>query len=99
MYYKLIAIFSTFMNKFYYIFINIFQVTFDAMDTNNGNAVVTKTLCLTQVTNVNKIHYKEQMPQLLDCDKTTKFQKWRWTYKFDYSYDWEGPNAKKLTNS
>ena len=50
-----------------------------------------KTLCMTQVTNVNSVHYKKQMPQLLECDEDSEFQKWRWTYVFDFNYDWDSP--------
>jgi polypeptide N-acetylgalactosaminyltransferase len=49
-------------------------------------------LCMTQVTNVNKMHYREQMPQLLPCERDNIFQKWRWTYVFDFNYDWENPS-------
>ncbi|KAI0207889.1 Polypeptide N-acetylgalactosaminyltransferase 5 [Lamellibrachia satsuma] len=41
-------------------------------------------LCLTQVTNINKVHYKEQMPQLLPCDG--KFQHWRFQYMFMFDH-------------
>lgn len=50
-----------------------------------------KKLCATQVTNVNPVHYYKQMPQALPCEPGNWFQKWRWTYKFDYDYNWEKP--------
>ncbi|ELU15388.1 hypothetical protein CAPTEDRAFT_224548 [Capitella teleta] len=55
------------------------------------NGVETK-LCMTQVTNVNKMHYREQMPQLLPCEDDNTFQQWRWTYVFDFNYNWENPS-------
>ncbi len=48
-------------------------------------------LCVTQVTNINKQHYNEQMPQLLPCDYSNEFQHWRWTYKFDFNYKFDKP--------
>ena len=48
-------------------------------------------LCLTQVTNINTAHYKEQMPQLMACDFQNEFQHWRWTYKFDFNYNFDKP--------
>ena len=49
------------------------------------------TLCVLQVTNVNPIHYREQMPQLTDCDFKKGFSYWRWTYKFDFNYNFDQP--------
>ena len=46
-------------------------------------------LCVTQVTNQLPVHNQEQMPQLIECHADDRFQKWRWTYKFDFNYDWE----------
>lgn len=46
-----------------------------------------RTLCVTQVTNVHTAHIKEQMPQLAECNIRDKFQHWRFTYKFDFNYD------------
>lgn len=46
-----------------------------------------KTFCVSQVTNVHEPHHKEQMPQLAECDIKDKFQHWRFTYKFDFNYD------------
>lgn len=45
--------------------------------------------CVTQVTNVAPVHYGDQMPQLMPCQENDLFQKWRWTYKFDFNYDWD----------
>ena len=42
--------------------------------------------CLTQVTNINQIHNKEQMPQMLPCDKNSDFQKWRFQYMFAFDH-------------
>ena len=40
-----------------------------------------------QVTNINKAHHREQMPQLGDCDPKNEFVHWRWQYKFNFKYD------------
>jgi len=70
----------------------MFKVTFTLpLNPGPGETVTTQTMCVTQVTNINPIHNKQQMPQLLECDKTAPFQKWRWTYKFDFNYNWEKP--------
>lgn len=53
-----------------------------------------KRMCVTQVTNVNPVHYFKQMPQVLECEEGNWFQKWRWTYKFDYDYHWEKPTPR-----
>ena len=44
-----------------------------------------------QVTNINKVHYRKQMPQITDCNRNDKFQQWRWTYRFSWDYKWEPP--------
>jgi polypeptide N-acetylgalactosaminyltransferase len=53
------------------------------------------TLCPTQVTNILSVHHNQQMPQMLDCQRDNRFQKWRWTYKFDFGYNWENPNVTR----
>ena len=52
-----------------------------------------KTQCLTQVTNVTPKHKDEQMPQLMECDDSNHFQRWRWQYKFDFNYDFQPPST------
>ena len=52
-----------------------------------------RVMCIMQVTNPNKLHYREQMPQLSDCDETMEesFQLWRWTYRFSWNYNFDKP--------
>lgn len=44
---------------------------------------------MSQVTNILSMHKGQQMPQMMPCDNNSRFQKWRWTYKFDYTYKWD----------
>ncbi|KAK2190691.1 hypothetical protein NP493_73g00022 [Ridgeia piscesae] len=46
----------------------------------------TQEFCITQVTNINTVHYKEQMPQALPCDAGAEFQKWRFQYMFMFDH-------------
>lgn len=46
----------------------------------------TETYCITQVTNVLKIHHHEQMPQLGPCDEDNDFQIWAFSYHFDFNH-------------
>jgi len=58
-----------------------------------------RTLCLCQVTMTDMIpaYKKKQMPQLVNCDPSNKFQKWKWQYKFDFGYDFEKPTEASKT--
>ena len=38
------------------------------------------------MTNINTVHYKEQMPQALPCDAGAEFQKWRFQYMFMFDH-------------
>jgi hypothetical protein len=49
-----------------------------------------------QVTNILKVHKDQQMPQMLPCGVDNPFQKWRWTYKFEFNYNWEKPANQQL---
>lgn len=51
-------------------------------------------LCAVQVTNVHKVHNKEQMVQLTTCKKEDQFQLWRWTYKLDWNYKFDKEHAQ-----
>ena len=44
-----------------------------------------------QVTNINKPHHRQQMPQLGDCDTNNIFVHWRWQYKYNFKYNFETP--------
>ena len=44
-----------------------------------------KKWCITQITNILDFHYKEQMPQAIDCKENDKFQYWGFTYRLDYN--------------
>ncbi|ESN97851.1 hypothetical protein HELRODRAFT_85110 [Helobdella robusta] len=59
------------------------------VDVQEGADKPVERLCATQVTNIFPIHYGKQMPQLLPCNTNDRFQKWRWTYKFNFTYDWD----------
>lgn len=50
-----------------------------------------KEACVMQVTNINSVHHRQQMPQVSDCDASNIFQHWRWTYKFDFNYNFGQP--------
>ena len=54
---------------------------------NYGSKKDRRRLCMTQVTNVNQVHKKDQMPQMLACEDDNRFQHWRFSYKFDFTYD------------
>lgn len=64
------------------------RVTFS--DPNTGSV---RSLCVTQVTNVSPVHYRKQMPQLMECSQSEhkEFQGWRWHYKFDFNYNFDPP--------
>ena len=40
--------------------------------------------CIMQVTNVYKVHSKDQMPEIARCDDTNDFQVWAFTWRFQW---------------
>ncbi|CAD5113898.1 DgyrCDS3057 [Dimorphilus gyrociliatus] len=55
-------------------------------------------MCAVQVTNVHRVHYKEQMVQLSRCNIRDPFQNWRWTYKLDWNYNFDERHAEPMRN-
>ena len=44
-----------------------------------------KLLVTLQVTNVYKVHSKEQMPEIASCDENNEFQVWAFTWRFAWN--------------